>query len=594
MSVFLTPQGEPFFGGTYFPPVRRYNMPAFKEVLLSVAEAWEKERQQILESGKNLSAHLRQSLYPTTQDGAENLRPQVLEQAAATLAQNYDWDNGGWGQAPKFPQPMAIEFLLSRAVSGDKKSLDIAVHALQSMARGGMYDVVGGGFARYSTDDQWLVPHFEKMLYDNAQLARAYLHGFLVSGNPLFRRICTETLDFVQRELSDPQGGFFSSLDADSEGDEGKFYLWTHQEIQDALGDSKMASLFLEAYGVSQEGNFEGRNILQRAVDDAALGQRFNLELSQVQKWLDECHQRLLGWRTRRVRPATDDKVLVSWNALMLLAFAEAGRYLERNDYTETARRNARFLLSQLVQTKEKEMPDVSDEIREIHLYRSWRQGRAQHNAYLEDYASLVLGLIGLYQCDPDPGWYTTARDLTETLVSGFNDPQGGFFDTRDDHETLFLRPKDTQDNATPSGGALASLALLQMAALSGLGDWRDKAESALYMMQDSMDQYPTAYAFWLSALSFAIGPVDEIAILGDPNDEQMKALLQEVKKDFHPNRIVASSSFPPPQGTPELLHNRPLVNGKPSAYACRNFICKRPVNTADELIQQLDSGLDV
>jgi hypothetical protein len=572
MSVFLTPDGKPFYGGTYFPPVRRYNMPSFKELLQGIAQTWQEKREEILDSGVKLVEQIQRRALPFDQQEAPD--PQTLGKASLALAQSYDWKNGGWGSAPKFPQPMAIHFLLQRAAAGDKMALDMATHALKAMARGGMYDVVGGGFARYSVDDNWLVPHFEKMLYDNAQLAREYLHAYLLTREPFYRRICEETLDFVLREMTDEQGGFYSSLDADSEGEEGKFYVWTLAEIEETLSDKKDAAFFVAAYGVTPEGNFEGRTVLQRALDDEALAEQFGLGAEEVQSKLDESHSKLLAAREKRVRPATDDKALVSWNGLMLAAFAEAARYLKRPDYLEAAKKNAAFLLGALQG--------------DGRLLRSWREGKAMHNGYLEDYAGLILGLLSLYQSDPDPRWFAEAVRLAEEMIAHFSDPSGGFFDTRDDHEELIVRPKDLQDNATPSGNALAAAALLQLAAYTGKGEWHDLAVRSISALQSAMARYPSAFAQWLTALDLALDPPKEIAVVGDPGDKQTQNLVEELWSAWRPSAVAAISDYPPAENAPLLLKNRELLNGKPTAYVCQNFVCLLPVNTAEELAKQL------
>jgi uncharacterized protein YyaL (SSP411 family) len=575
MSVFLTPDGEPFWGGTYFPPVRRYNMPAFPEILLTVARLWADDREKLLQSGQEISEHLKSASQMPSSQATLNLGQ--LTQASQVLAQAYDWKNGGWGGAPKFPQPMSIEFALRQAARGDEVARDMAIHALNAMARGGMYDVVGGGFARYSTDDVWLVPHFEKMLYDNAQLAQVYLLGFMLSGKAGLKRVCEQTLDFVLRELAHPLGGFYSSLDADSEGEEGKYYVWTPQEIQATLQDQADVEFFSAAYATSQTGNFEGKNVLQRALNNAQLAERFGTQPEAAQARLNHLHSLLLAEREKRVRPNTDDKVLVSWNALMLAAFAEAARYLKRPDYGQAAARNADFLLTQL---------HPGDR-----LLRSWREGQARHNAYLEDYAALILGLLALYQTDPNPRWYQWAARLTEELLENFRDPSGGFFDTRLDHETLFTRPRDLQDNATPSGNALAASALLQMSAYSGRGDWRDMAEDGLRAMTATATRYPTAFARWLSALDFALGPQVEVAILGKADDPHTQALLDTLWSGYRPRLVVAQSDYPPPAASPPLLDDRRLLQERPTAYVCQNFLCHQPVNDPTQLLAQLDSN---
>jgi uncharacterized protein YyaL (SSP411 family) len=574
MSVFLTPEGRPFFGGTYFPPVQRYNMPSFREVLLSVAQAWARDRDSIESTGAQIYKHLETELSPKISE--TTLKPEILDQAAMALAQQYDWKNGGWGKAPKFPQPMTIEFLLLRAVRGDHLGRDIAFNALKTMSKGGMYDTIGGGFHRYSVDDLWLVPHFEKMLYDNAQLARVYLHAYLLSQDKVFLQICEETLDFILREMTHPEGGFYSSLDADSEGVEGIFYTWSLNDLKTKLPDPVLFSLLTAAYSVTEGGNFEGANILQRKVDDETLAEEFNLSVKEVRARLKSIRKVLLDARDGRVRPATDDKVLTSWNGLMLVSFAEAARYLKRDDYLIAAQRNARFLLHALQENGR--------------LYRSWREGEARQLGYLEDYAALILGLLALYQSDLDPNWYQTAEELAMIMVSRFSDPNGGFFDTADDHETLIVRPKDIQDNATPSGNALAISALLTLSAYSGDGELRDTAERALGGSQAMIARYPTAFGQWSQALMIAQAPIKEIAILGSPDEDQTQALFARVWAQFRPYAVLAGSAHPPPPGSPALLHDRPQLESAPTAYVCENFVCLNPTRDPDVLSEQLSS----
>ena len=575
MSVFLTPNGKPFYGGTYFPPSPRHGLPAFRDVLLSIARVWSDDREQILLSGDQITKHI---LASNTIASIDQAPPDeaTLNQAALTLAQSYDWKHGGWGKAPKFPQPMAIEFLLRRAVTGDKLALEIAVHALEAMARGGMYDVIGGGFARYSTDDRWLVPHFEKMLYDNALLSNAYLHAYLLTGNDSFRQVCESTLDFVAREMTDPSGAFFSSLDADSEGEEGKYYLWTYAEIQQVLSDPQEIEFFINAYGVNPGGNFDGKTVLQRSFDDMGLSEKFQLNLTDVSSKLSHLHKQLLAVRDLRVRPDTDDKALTSWNGLMLFSFSEAARYLDRGDYKILAMRNGRFLINTL--------------LKDSLLFRSYRAGKVAHQAYLEDYASICLALISLYQTDPDPVWFNSAVGLANMMIDHFLDPAGGFFDTRDDHETLLTRPKDIQDNAIPSGNALAATALLYLSAFQGDGKWREIAESTLLQVQDLAKKYPLAFSQWLCAIDLTHADQTEIAILGNPDLAETKALHRAVWSQYRPYTVVASSTHPPPKSAPKLLENRPLQEDLPTAYVCRSFVCNQPVNTPDELLIQLDN----
>ena len=580
MSIFLTPDGAPFYGGTYFPPVRRYQMPAFGEILHGVARTWREEREKLVQSSQELTQHVQHTIQMPAVTHTP-LEPGLLEDAVARVNQSYDWQSGGWGKAPKFPQPMTIEFLLLRAASGDRKAAEISTHALHAMAQGGMLDLIGGGFARYSTDNEWLVPHFEKMLYDNALLGRAYLHAYLVNGESEFRRVCESTLDFMLRELlATPDeeglsGGFYSSLDADSEGEEGKFYLWTEDEVRQALSALPGgAELILAAYGFTPGGNFEGRTIPRRTLSDAELAGRFGLDAAALPHRMAELNQALLDHRSQRVRPATDDKVLTAWNGLALIAFAEAGRYLDRPDYLAAARRTADFLLSEL---------HPGDR-----LLRAWRAGKASHTAFLEDYAALILGLLALYQSDPDPYWYNSALDLNKEMLAHYEDPDGGFFDTRDDQTDLLIRPRETQDNATPSGGAMAALALLQLAAFNGDLELRDRAAGMISQVAAVAVQYPTAFAFWLQGMAALINPYKEVALIGDLESQAAQAMLHTIWETYRPGLVLAASSEPIPENTPPLLHDRPLLGEQPTVYVCQNFVCQRPVTRPSELAELL------
>ena len=591
MSVFLTPDGEPFYGGTYFPPVRRYNMPSFSEVLLSVARLWSDDRTKLLQSGRKITDHLKET-YSLDVSGEQVLKIETLDQAVMRLAQSYDWTNGGWGKAPKFPQPMALEFLLRRSAKGDKLALDIAKHALDAMAKGGMYDVIGGGFARYSTDNQWLIPHFEKMLYDNAQLAQIYLHAYLITGDSSYRRICEETLDFIIREMMDhsnsERAGFYSSIDADSEGEEGIYYLWTADELRDVLASGRTAEedaslkvldwadIFFSAYGIHARGNFEGRTVLQRVQTDQQLAERFSLSQEQLSRLFVRMHACLLNSRESRVRPGIDDKVLVSWNALALVVYAEAARYLSRRDYLEIARKNADFLLTELY---------IGDR-----LFRAWRNGLAQHSAYLEDYAGLILGLLSLYQSDPDLWWFNSAMELADDMIKHFRDPKGGFFDVRDDHDPILVRPRDLQDNATPSGSALAVFALAQLFVYTGNDLLRDQYEDFVLGVLGIVSLSPLFYSKWLCAINFILIPTSAVVIVGDPVDLRTRMLIKTLWSKYRPHCIAAISAYPPPSNAPPILHNRSLINGQATAYVCQNFVCQQPVNTVEEFSIQIHS----
>ena len=597
MSVFLTPDLKPFFCGTYFPPVPRYNMPSFQDVLAGIARTWQEQQEEATRVGNDVSAHLQQTLSNAVQADA-GFTQAHLDAAVKSLLDSYDWGYGGWGSAPKFPQPMTIEFLFRRhtlSAADDDAPLKPAIHALRGMARGGMYDVVGGGFSRYSTDNFWRVPHFEKMLYDNAQLARAYLHAWQITGDPFFKQIVTETLDFIEREMTHADGGFYSSLDADSEGEEGKFYVWSLDEVRSTLKDD---SDFLEAaYGITAHGNWEGHNVLQRALDDASLAARFRLTPEAVPTKLADCHARILTARTARIRPGTDDKVLTSWNGLMLATMAEASRVIAskakqspastieiassgyrppRNDkYYLLAAQNAEFLLSAL-------RPNGK-------LKHSWRDGKTSNEVFLEDFAAMILGLLELYQTDFNNKWFAAAKELADEMIELFDDPAGGFFDTSKDGETLLLRPKDVQDNATPSGNALACEALLKLAAFTDEGKYRDLAEKALGLVVGMAVRYPTAFGRWLSAADFALGNTKQIAVMYEANQEDASALLRVIRSVYRPNAILAASAYPPDQQTaPALLMERPLKAGKATVYVCEGFVCKNPVTSVIELEELL------
>ncbi len=571
MSVFLTPAGVPFYGGTYYPPVPRHGMPAFVEVLRAIAAAWRDRRDEIERSGTGLLDLMRRGDGPSAR--AATLTVGTLDAAYGNLERQFDLANGGWGGAPKFPQPMTIEFLLRTHVrTTEQSALTMATSTLSRMARGGMYDQLGGGFHRYATDAIWLVPHFEKMLYDNGQLARTYLHARQVTQQPLFGRAAEETLNYIVREMTDPAGGFYSSQDADSEGEEGKFFVWTPEEIREVLGDE--AALFSEAYGATERGNFDGKNILHLARDPQALAERHGFGVEEIESRLADARRRLFARREQRIRPGLDDKVLVAWNGLALAAFADAARILDRADYRSVAERSAAFIL------REMQTP-------EGRLLRAWRGGKAKLNAYLEDYANFADGLLALYEATFDTRWFVEARRLADVMVAHFRDPAGGFFDTSDDHEALAVRPKGLQDNAMPSGNAMAATVLLHLAALTGEVRYRDLAEEALRLIQPMLASYPTAFAQWLSALDFALGRPKEIAIIGDPAAADTRALVGVVRSSYRPNQVVALGR-PGVQHPVPLLAGRAQLDGHATAFVCENFTCRLPVTDPEALATQL------
>ena len=564
MSLFLTPDGKPFYGGTYFPPQPAHGMPAFRQVLAGVARAWHDEPLEVLAAGSRLvDALVQQQAGPTSADAPTRA---LLDTATAAIEASFDATNGGWGGAPKFPQPMTIEFLLRRAVTtGDPRPLAVARRSLDAMADGGIRDQLGGGFHRYATDAIWLVPHFEQMLYDNAQLARAYTHAFAATGDPRYAEVARGTLDYMTRELLTTNGAFAASQDADTEGVEGRTFTWTAEEIRDVLGDE--AAAFMDAYGISDHGNWEHTNILSRVVpptgDPAA------------EAGLLAARAKLLERRATRPQPARDDKALAAWNGLAIGAFSDASRYLPNGDrYLTIATRAADAIVAGLLR------PDGR-------LGRSWKDGRSTGEGVLEDYAHLADGLLALYEASSDERWFTIARSLADTILERFADPNGGFFDTADDHETLVTRPKDVQDNAVPAGNSMAASVLLRLAALTGEARYREAAVGALATVTTYLARYPTGFANWLSAAHFAVEGFDELAIVGEPGDSATQALVAVASDVFRPNLVLAVAADPAGSVVP-LLAGRDMIDGRPTAYLCRDFACRLPVAEPAALLEQL------
>jgi uncharacterized protein YyaL (SSP411 family) len=572
MSVFLTPDLRPFFGGTYFPPEDIYGRRGFRGLLLLLAASWESRRDEINSAAEDITTHLQSFGQLPPAEG--ELGPNLLRRAADGLGRAFDPTYGGFGQAPKFLHTMDLRVLLRVWKRfGDEQALHMVRHTLDRMAMGGIYDHLGGGFARYSTDARWLVPHFEKMLYDNALLVGVYLEAFQATGEPFYREIVEETLGWVAREMTSPEGPFFSTLDADSEGVEGKFYVWSADEIEQVLGD-KDAELFSDAYGIEPEGNWEhGHNILHRTKTFDQLARLHHLPEPELRQRLAEARQKLFTARSGRVRPGLDEKVLTSWNGLMITAYAQAASVLDNPSYAQTAARAADFLLTRLRTTDGR-------------LLRTWSAGaEAKLNGYLEDYTFLLDGLVSLYEATFEPRWIAAALDLSRGMIEQFWDStEGGFFYTGRDHEQLIARGKDPHDNATPSGNAMAASALLRLSKLTGQAELREKAEATLRAYTGLLASHPFAAGQMLIALDFNLGPVLEIAVVGDPVTEETRRVLRLIRGGFRPNQVVALEPKAGDKRAEELV---PLLAGKKAmdgvtTYVCENFTCQAPLVGAE------------
>jgi uncharacterized protein YyaL (SSP411 family) len=562
MTVFLDPEGVPFYGGTYFPPDDSRGMPSFRMVMEAVVDAFESKRDEIHQRAPQMRARLGAigQVEPADEAPAER----ILEEAVARLRESADMQRGGFGGAPKFPPASALELLLTRS------ERPMVERTLDAMLAGGIYDQIGGGFARYSVDATWLVPHFEKMLYDNALLARAYLHGWQVLGHERYRRVCAETLDWALAEMRGPEGGFYSALDADSEGEEGRFYTWGPEEIRNVLGspaqDPNPASCIdfstqqieklMHFYGVSEAGNFEGRSILHLAGGAEAV----------EPEGLGEMRRVLYEARSRRVWPGLDDKRLTAWNALMIAALAEAGAVLGRGDYLDAARTCADFIWD-----------DLRDA--EGNLLRTHKDGRSHLNAYLEDHAYLLEALLTLYEATFEPRWFERAQSLADTMIARFADVErGGFFSTSDDHESLIARRKEIGDHPIPSGNSSAALGLLRLAALTGERSYEQQAESVFRLFASTAATHPNSFAHLLRAIDFHLSPTKEVALVGNDLTE----LATTVRTKFRPHLVLAGG----PEGSdlPQLLRDRPTIHGSPAAYVCESFACKQPVTDPSSL----------
>ncbi len=577
MTVFLTPELEPVFAGTYFPPSDGYGRPGFPTVLREVARAWREDRAGLRQQAGQFAEGLRQrqSLGPPLAVGEDQLKA-ALEQ----FKNEFDREYGGFGQAPKFPPSVGLSLLLRlHRRFGDPEALVMVGRTLEAMARGGMYDHVGGGFARYSTDRRWLVPHFEKMLYDNALLVKAYLEGYQVTGEPLFRTIAAETLDYVLREMVAPDGSIYSATDADSEGEEGKFFVWTPEQIAGVL-DEEEARRFNAYYDISLTGNWEGKSIPNTPRDLPIVAEGLGIAPDELEHSLEEARAKVYAARARRVKPGLDDKILTAWNGLMIGALAEGYQVLRQPRYLDAAERAADFVLETL-------------STEDGRLLRTYRAGKAHLNAYLEDYAYLAEGLIDLYEAGGSIRWLREAERLAERMAADFlDDDSGAFYNTARDHEKLIMRYQDGTDGATPSGNAVAASVLTRLSYHLDRSDLRHAAARSIKAYGPMIARYPRGFAKTLCVVDFLLEGPTELAFVGEKSSDDLNTLQAEVATHFLPNRIQAILD---PKDNAEavdlpLLEGKTPVDGRAALYICRDFACQKPITDASTIAAQLEA----
>jgi uncharacterized protein YyaL (SSP411 family) len=572
LTAFLTPEGKPFFAGTYYPDEARHGLPAFRAVLSAIADAWANRRSEAEQQGSRVTEAIERSAGLGA--SPQPLTEATLATAFGGLRRAFDPRWGGFGGAPKFPQPMTLEFCLRMHLRGAPEALDLATVTLDRMAGGGMYDQVGGGFHRYSTDERWHVPHFEKMLYDNALLVRLYVHAWQVTGLERYRRVATETCEYLLRELRHPEGAFFSSQDADSEGVEGRFFVWSWGELVEIAGEPVAVAL-----GAVPDGNWEGTNVLWRPPALESVAEETELGPEELAGELETARAELFEIREGRPHPATDDKILAAWNGLAIAALAEAGRAFGEVGYVEAAARAADFVFTHL-----RDDPG--------RLLRSWRNGRAGRPAFADDHAAMADACLVLYETTFDLRWFERARVLGDDLLRLFHDEErGGFFQTGSDAEALLVRPKDLQDNAVPSGNSLAADVLQRLAHLTAEAAYESAAVGALRLIRDAMAGAPSGFGHALCALDTYLSPVKEVAVVGDPAAEPTRALAAEVTtRRFAPNHVlaVAAPEDEASRRAVPLLQDRPQRDGSPTAYVCERFVCRLPVTEPAALVEQL------
>jgi uncharacterized protein YyaL (SSP411 family) len=568
MSVFLTPDLQPFYGGTYWPPTGRQGMPGFDQVLLAVSDAWTHRRAQAREQATEITKYLQE--VGTNEPSDYELSEQLLRSAEMSLANSFDPRHGGFGQAPKFPHPMDLRLLLRlHARNKNPRTLQMVTHTLDKMMNGGIYDHLGGGFARYSVDERWLVPHFEKMLYDNAQLAACFIEANQVTNKLKYAAVACEICDYVLRDMTDKDGAFYSTEDADSEGHEGKFYVWTPAELEAVLGKEE-AELFAAVYDVTSGGNFEhGTSILNLPRSLAEHASERGIPFVLLQARLTTAREKLFLAREQRIHPGKDDKVIVAWNGLMIDALALVGSAMGEPKYLDAARKAADFLWANLRRE-------------DGHLFHTWRHGKAKLAGYLDDYTALANGLVSLFEATGDVRYLEHAIQLMDVVLERFSDPAGGFFFTADDHEALLVRHKDLQDNAVPSGNSLAATVLLRLAKLTGREDFRRAAIGTIRAGQSLIERYPSAAGQLLLALDYHLGPTPEVVLVGDRKHDSWVRLAQGLRTMWLPRRALiihdTNESVPDDSPLAELLRGKTAINDEPTLYICEGFTCQAPV----------------
>ena len=576
MSVFLSPDLKPFYAGTYFPLEDRSGMPGFPRLLLALSDAYHQKRDTVVKMGQEVEARL-QLLAERTGEGRE-FTPTEVSQAAARLKEDFDRVHGGFGGAPKFPRALELALLLTQyRCVGDREALEMVAQSLEKMARGGIYDQVGGGFHRYTVDGEWLGPHFEKMLYDNALLVPLYLAHFQLSGSPLSRRIARETLDFVLRELRAPQGGFYSAWDADSEGEEGKFYVWNLKEVEEVLGPD--APLAAAALGVTAAGNFEGKNIFTLPLGEEELASRFGLTPEEAARALQAAKDRLFAVREGRVKPHRDEKVITAWNGLMLSALALGAQVLGDKKYYEAAARGARFLLTELWKDDQ--------------LLRIWAEGQVNIPGFLDDYAGLANACLDLYDTDFHPAWLEAAIRLGERMDDLFLDAlDGTYFYVAKDQESVLVRSKSMHDQSVPAGNSLAARAFWRLWRITEKEPYQKRFQAILRRFQIQATENPWGFSHYLTVAALNLMPSLDLTLAGDPGDSRMQSLLAEIYRRFLPERRLVLKRPEDAARIEELApaaRDYPAVDAGPVVYLCHHFTCQPPTGDPGELAAKLE-----